>query len=357
MKLSKIIQALEDWAPPQMAVPGDNVGLIVGSQNKEVYKILVVLDLCLKTIKQAIRTKTDLIIAHHTFIREGINKFDLNSWPGQILELLIKHHIAVYVAHTNLDVASGGVNDILAKKLDMVETEVLQPTYIEQLYKLVVFVPSAYLDNVRSAVCAAGAGHIGRYSDCSFSTAGLGTFRPLEGTKPYLGSGGKLECVNEERLETIVPEHKINNVLASLKIVHPYEEIAYDLYPLRNQGIVYGFGRVGKAGARAGVLSSEFIQKVKRDLKPKNLIITGRLKPRIKRAAVGSGSGGNLIGAAVSAGAEVLVIGEAGYHDSLKAAELGLCVIEAGHYETEVIIVPVVKEYLKNKLGKNITVL
>lgn len=330
MQLKNLIRVFNRIAPPQYACNWDKmIGLQLGRKDQEVKKVLITLDISEKIIDKAIKQKIDLIFAHHALYFNEITKLDLNTPLGKKIEKLIKHDISVFIAHTNLDAAPEGVNWQLARQegLDPERCTVLEPTYSEKLFKYVVFVPEEALDKVHLAIAAAGAGNIGNYSDCTFRTQGEGTFRPLAGTNPYIGTLNKLAKVRERKIETIVSEEKLSALLNKVKEVHPYEEIAYDIYPLNNKGKTYGIGLIGKP--------------------IKELTIN---KKKIKKLAVCSGSGGSLIQKAYDKGADCLICGETGYHDKLLAEELGLELITKGHFETENIIVTPLKKQLKQEL-------
>jgi len=269
------------------------------------------------------------------------DNIDTGTPLGQKIRSLIKNDIAVYAAHTNLDAAPRGVNYWLAKKegLDPDKCEVIEPTYTEELCKLAVFVPKTHIEKVREAICEAGpqhltgwgkAGHIGNYSHCTFNIEGIGTFKPLCGADPYIGKKGKLEKVAEVRLETIVPKQILDEVIKAMLQAHPYEEVAYDVYPLLNKGKEYGLGLVGELAPTkvSGLKSSR--------------VIGGK---KVKRLAVCSGGGGKLIEKAYTTGAQAIIMGECSYHDELLAQDLGILLVKKGHFATEnVVIKPLAKE-------------
>ncbi|MDR1997848.1 MAG: Nif3-like dinuclear metal center hexameric protein [Candidatus Margulisbacteria bacterium] len=328
MKLKAVIQVLNRIAPPQYACSWDKqIGLQLGDKHAAIKKILVTLDVTSQIVDKAVRQKADLIVAHHALFFRPLENIDLHQPLGRNIAKLLKNNIAVFVAHTNLDAAPDGVNWALARRsgLEPEQCEALEPTYRERLYKYVVFVPRDNVEAVHAAIAAAGGGHIGRYTDCTFRQEGTGTFRPLAGTQPYIGKQYQLEKVNETRIETIIAEEKFGDLLNAVRVKHPYEEIAYDLYPLKNSGRTYGIGLVGKPDK-----NSQYA--------------------RYKKIAVCSGSGGSLVQKAYDKGAELFIVGEAGYHDQLLAEELGLELKICGHRETEEIIVPVLKQKLKNEL-------
>lgn len=329
MLLKNIIKVFNKIAPPQYACSWDkNNGLQLGRKDQEIKNILVTLDITSKIIDKAIKQKADLIFSHHPLFRNELANIDLTKPLGKAIEQLIKNDISLFIAHTNLDAAPEGVNWELARQegLDPEKCSVLEPTYSEKLFKYVVFVPEEAVEKVHRAIAESGAGHIGNYSDCTYRTQGEGTFRPLAGSNPHIGKQNNLEKVKERRIETIVSEDKISLLLNRVKEVHPYEEIAYDLYPLNNKGKTFGLGLIGKP--------------------LKELKIN---KKKINKLAVCSGSGGSLVQKAYEKGAEAFICGEAGYHDQLLAKELGLELVTKGHFETENIIVPVLKKRFKSE--------
>ncbi|MFC1518062.1 Nif3-like dinuclear metal center hexameric protein, partial [Candidatus Margulisiibacteriota bacterium] len=208
MKISTIISVMNRIAPPELAcVTDQSNGLQIGSQEANVKKVVVTLDITEKAIKKAITEKAQLIIAHHPLFRITPDNIDPSIPLGQKIKAILENNIAIFVAHTNLDAAPQGVNYWLAKRegLDPEKCEIIEPTYVEDLCKLAIFIPKDNVDEVREAISAAGAGHIGKYSHCTFNAEGVGTFKPLTGAEPYVGKKGKLEKVEEIRLETIVP--------------------------------------------------------------------------------------------------------------------------------------------------------
>lgn len=346
VKCQMIMTALEKLAPLRLAEPWDNVGLLIGSPIQEVKNILVALDITEPVIDFANNHMCDMIVTHHPVIFKGITSIRTDKPQGQLLARLLKSNIAIYAAHTNLDVAAGGVNDVLACQLGLQNIKILNVSCTEKLVKLVVFVPDSHVDEVRAAITEAGAGHIGNYSHCSFQTHGVGAFLPLAGTKPFLGKQGQLEYAQEYRLETIMPEEFSRVVIKAMLQVHPYEEVAYDLYPVLNDGAAFGLGRIGQLAASAPLF--DFATQVKQALGLNNVKIAGDRTQMIRKVAVCGGSGASLISKAISAGADVLVTGDVRYHEAQEALALGLAIIEAGHFASEQPVVPVVADYLRH---------
>lgn len=337
VKCQVIMDAMERLAPRCLAEEWDNVGLLVGSPAQTVRKVLICLDVTEKNVGQAVDGGADLIIAHHPFIFKPLKNLRTDLPQGRLLRQLLRYDIAVFAAHTNLDIAGGGVNDVLAGLLGLEEVSTLAETFREELLKLAVFVPAAQADEVQAAIAKAGAGHIGNYSSCCFKTEGKGSFLPLSGTSPFIGRPGRLETVEEVKLETIVPEKLARRVVKAMLAAHPYEEAAYDLYPLKNAGRAQGLGRIGRL--KEAVEAETFAREVKKALAARQVRLVKSGERKIKKAALCSGSGAEFIVKAAYAGADVLVTGDVKYHEAQKAQECGIHLIDAGHFATEMPVV------------------
>ena len=240
--VKSITDIIEDLAPLNYACKWDNVGLQLGYGEDIVNRNLTKLEITDAILNEAIEKEVDMIVALHPLIFSPLKSITKDDIKGKIIYKAIQNNIAVYAAHTNMDIAPGGLNDYIAAQLDMQNTEVLDIAERIPYYKLVVFVPLGHEEKVAEAISAAGAGHIGNYSHCTFRTGGVGTFKPLEGTNPFIGVQGRLEQVEEVRLETIVPEEKLARTTQAMIKSHPYEEVAYDIYPLMNEGRAIGVG-------------------------------------------------------------------------------------------------------------------
>lgn len=347
-KCREIIDIMENLASSKLADDWDNVGLLLGDPEKEVRRILVSLDITPEVVEEAAARGAGLIITHHPLFLRPLKHLRFDQGQGALVRRLVQEDIMVYSAHTNLDYATLGVSYHLAVKLGLEDVEVLVPTYRERYYKLITFVPEEAEAKVREAICEAGAGWIGNYSHCTFRIQGTGTFLPLAGTNPYIGEEGKLEEVKEYRLETIVPQERLPGVLKALLKAHPYEEVAYDIYPLANEGQTQGPGRIGNLSQI--ITLQEFALMVKRELGAEKVTIVGEKERKIKRVAVCGGAGSDVMDQAKKQGADVLVTGDLKYHEAHKALEEGLAVIDAGHFATERVIVPALVEYLQEEL-------
>ena len=293
VKCQNIIDILEQLAPKYLAEEWDNVGLQVGDPRSSIKKVLITLDLTGDVVHEAIEQRVDMIITHHPLIFKPLRNIRWDLDIGSLIKKIIEHGIHVYSVHTNLDKAESGLNDMLAERLSLEDTQVLSPSNEERLYKFVVFVPQGYESNIRDALASQGAGWIGDYSHCTFSTQGIGTFKPLEGTKPFLGEMGKLEYVDELRVETIISSKNLSKTIKAVLRAHPYEEVAYDIYPLENHGQEFGLGRIGMLDQP--LAHYEFLNKIKRDLNIQHLRIAGEPKNLIKKVAICAGSGAEFI--------------------------------------------------------------
>ncbi|MFD2046086.1 Nif3-like dinuclear metal center hexameric protein [Ornithinibacillus salinisoli] len=345
---SDVFKIMEQWAPRSHAYDWDNVGLQIGSHNQPVKKIMVTLDVMESVVDEAIDQQVNLIIAHHPMLFKPIRQLNTDSSIGRTIKKLLENDITVYASHTNLDVAVGGVNDMLSDQLNLGSRKVLVPTYREPLYKIAIYVPHSHKSKVLDALGENGAGHIGNYSHCTFQTEGKGSFKPLDGSQPFIGTTNEIEKVDEVKIETIVQESNLKKVVQAMTNSHPYEEPAYDIFPLENEGEQYGIGRIGELEHAMNV--EAFCNQLKLTLGLKSLRVTGDLSKNVKKVAVLGGSGEKYIHAAKRKGADIFITGDMTFHVAQEAWQLGLVVIDAGHY-----IEKVMKNGTKNYLDKSLT--
>jgi dinuclear metal center YbgI/SA1388 family protein len=348
MRIADIEQIIEAWAPRWTAWERDNVGLQVGDQRRDVSRILVALDITDRVVDEARTKRAGLIVSHHPLLFRPPSSVTASNEIGRIVLKLAESKIAAYAAHTNLDNAKHGVNFVLAKSLGLKNIRFLAPLG-EALAKIVVFVPHDAVDRVADALSSSGAGVIGEYSSCSFRTDGKGTFRGSRTSKPSVGKAGVLEKVDEVRLEMLVPRANIVAAVAALKTVHPYEEIAYDVYPLSNENPNFGMGAVGELAT--GVSLRSFLDRAKKTLSAEALRYSGDPKRTIKRVAVCGGSGSELLSAAIATQADVFITADVRYH-TFHAAEGRIALVDAGHWETEHLILEPLAEYIRREAAK-----
>lgn len=330
-QIRDLLKFIEEIAPPALQEEWDNSGLQVGSTNGRPQRVLLALSPSLSVINEGVEMKAQLLITHHPLIFKPLKSIDASTSEGKAIELALKHQLSIYSCHTNLDKARRGTSRILAERLGVGEIKPLLPE--GELLKLAVFVPREHTQKVLNALAEAGAGHIGNYSHCSFRVAGTGTFLPLGGASPFIGRQGRLEEVQEDRLEMIFPAHLRSRVIENIMESHPYEEVAYDLYPLASGDPSTGLGGVGRL--KEPLSAEAFTEQVKNALNGSGIRISGDRSKTIQRVACVGGSGGKYLPFALKAGADAYVTGDAGYHDGLEAEENGLLLIDAGHFATE----------------------
>ena len=346
----EIIKYLEEWAPKEIAWDKDNVGLQVGDPEFKIKNILLSLDLKEKVIESAIKENCNLIITHHPLLYYPLKNLDFSkSSRAKIIGKLIKNNITLYSAHTNLDFTKHGVSYQLAKRLSLRKIRFLK-NLSENQFKLAVFVPVSHINKVAEAIHQSGGGIIGEYSHCSFRTAGTGTFKGLEQSNPSMGKSGNVEFVEEVRLEVLVNEWKLNQVIRAMKKVHPYEEVAYDVFPLKNDNTNYGIGAIGEL--KDTMDTNDFLCFVSSKLKTSTLHYALSKKKKIKTVAVCGGSCGELVDEAARQNADAFVTADLKYH-TFQDAEGKILLVDAGHYETEVPILDEIKKRLESFLNEN----
>jgi dinuclear metal center YbgI/SA1388 family protein len=348
-RVSDIVAALFELAPKSVAESWDNVGLLVGYGGEEVRRVVVSLDVTDAVLAEAVRRSAQLVVSHHPLFIQPLQCVCEDAVTGRLIAHALRRRVAVCAMHTNLDAAPGGLSDRLAALLGLTDTRPLRPRPPAGHLKLVVFTPPEALDDVRAAMCAAGAGHIGNYADCSFHSPGTGTYRPLEGAQPHAGTVGELATAQELRLEVLVQRGALAAVVAAMSQAHPYEEVAYDIYPLENAPPGAGIGRVGRLARPLSM--AELAARVREALGANQVRAAGDRTRSLQTVAVCPGSGGDLVQDALAAGADALLTGDVKYHHALAAAESGLAVVDAGHGPTERPAVALMVEFLSERFG------
>jgi len=350
VKAKDLTAFLDKMAPPSLAEEWDNVGLLAGTSEKEVKRVLLSLDVTSKVVDEAIEKKADMIIAHHPVIFKGLKRVTENNLHSKLVYRLLKSDITVFAAHTNLDVAANNINLKLAELLGLTDVENLSVYRKDRLFKLAVYTPTDAAEKVRSTMCAAGAGWIGNYSDCTFQTKGTGTFKPLEGTNPYIGSKGELAKVDEVKIETIVPEEILENVIKDMLTVHPYEEVAYDVYSLENSGFEYGLGTVGVL--EKAYEFNDLIDLLKNRLVLKNVRYTNNPPDKVKKIAIFCGSFDEDYSVYVKKhNADALITGDLKHHTAIDLIEDGIFAVDCGHFGTEKVVVDLFAEMLEDNFA------
>lgn len=345
-----IIKAMETIAPAWLAEEWDNAGLQVGQKDRPVRTIWVALDPGPDVVNDACRKDVDLLITHHPLIFQPLRSINLNTPVGSIIQMAIRNHMAIFSAHTNLDNAIDGLNDVLAHRIGLKELKVLVRAGETENYKLVVYVPVAYEQQVLTAIFETKAGEIGPYTCCSFRNKGKGSFKPGSLSKPFDGKIGKITHADEIRIETVVHKSDLNSVVEHIRENHPYETMAYDVYPMLKAEDGHGSGRIGNLGESTELIP--FALSIKEKLGLNSVKVAGKPDLAVNTAAVCTGSGSSLMDAFLSSGAQVFISGDLRYHDAraVEAANFGL--IDIGHFASEHIIVEVLADRLKNVLSE-----
>ena len=331
MKIKEIVSALERFAPLPLQDGFDNAGLQIGLTEAEATGALLCLDVTEAVLDEAIGLGYNLVIAHHPLLFKGCKSITGRDYVERCILKAIKNDIVIYAAHTNMDNAWGGVNFKIAEKLGLKNVRVLEPKE-EALVKLVTYVPVAQAEEVRNALFAAGCGCIGRYDSCSYNVEGSGTFRAQEGTHPYCGAVGELHTEAEVCIETIVPAYRKAEAVRALLKVHPYEEPAFDLYPLQNTWQQAGAGVIGELEKPETEL--EFLKRVKKTFEVECLRHNKLMGREIQTVALCGGAGAFLLPLAIRQRADVFLTGEIKYHEFF-GHEGEILLAETGHYESE----------------------
>ena len=350
MKISKvadIVGIINKIAPVRLAEAWDNPGLQVGDPTGEVTRVMVALDPTPAVIDSALEKSCQLLVTHHPLIFKPLKSISTVTALGTSIQKAIKGGLSIVSLHTNYDIASSGLNDLLAGKIGLSHSVPLKVTFACELVKLVVFVPVGHVEQLRSALFSFTARQ-GNYRDCSFAADGVGTFTPLEGAEPFAGTIGVMATAHEERLELLIERGQLPRAIKALLTAHPYEEPAFDVYPLLNEGEKLGLGRVGRLPEPTTL--AEYADQLKKILSAPTLRYVGDPTAKISKVALCSGSGASLLREAARAGADLLVTGDVKYHEARDAEDLGLALIDAGHFATEIIMVDEITE----RLGREI---
>lgn len=331
--VADLVSALEQLAPPHLAARWDNVGLLLGDRHSEVRRVMTCLTLTPESAAEAVDERADLVVSHHPIFFKPVQRLTAESTEGKLVWSLARSGVAVYSAHTAFDNCTGGINDLIAERLELRDRRPLRSAEAGGQVKIVVFVPNGDLAKVADAMFAAGAGNIGNYQECSFRTPGTGTFFGTEASNPSLGRKGRREEVAELRLEVVCREERLSDVIRAMRRAHSYEEPAHDIYPLHPVKVSTGEGRVGCLPR--SVLLSDLAQMVKSTLGAGAIHRVGDPQRGVERVAIACGAAGEFLGDAVRAGADVFLTGEMRFHDYLSAQAQGIALLLAGHYATE----------------------
>lgn len=331
MLIKDVISEIEKFAPPAYQESYDNSGLLVGNKDEKITGVLLSLDCVEEVIDEAIKLKCNLIIAHHPIIFGGLKRLTGANYVERTVIKAIQNNIAIYACHTNLDNVKDGVNAKIAEKLGLTNLKILSPKK-QLLKKLVTYVPASHHEKVRTSLFEAGAGNIGNYDSCSFNIAGTGTYRGNVNSNPVIGEKGKLSTEPETRIEVIFETVNESKILKNLLANHPYEEVAFDVYPLDNSYQNVGSGMTGEF--EKALSETEFLTLVKKVFHLKVLKHTPLLNRSIKRVAFCGGSGAFLIKSAINSGSDAYISADIKYHEFFDA-DSKILITDTGHFENE----------------------
>ncbi|WP_432412931.1 Nif3-like dinuclear metal center hexameric protein [Rasiella sp. SM2506] len=331
MTVQDVITILNDYAPLHYAEDFDNTGLLVGDATSKVSGVLVTLDTLEAVVDEAIENNCNLIVSFHPIIFSGLKNLTGKTYVERTVQKAIKNDISIFAIHTALDNSWNGVNAKICDVLGLQNRKILVPKS-QTIQKLTTYVPSSNTELVRNALFETGAGTIGNYSHCSFTTEGQGSFKGEDGSTPKVGKIGELHFETESQLSVTFPKHLQANILRTLFNSHPYEEVAYEITTLENSHQQLGMGMIGEI--TEAVSEKEFLSTVKSKFKTGCVKHSALTNKTIKKVAVLGGSGSFAIKAAKAQGADAFVSADFKYHDFFQA-ENQILLCDVGHYESE----------------------
>lgn len=328
MKISYLLQVINNHVPFSTAESWDNVGLIIGDENAKITSILTGLDCTEAVVDEAIELGANTIICHHPLIFKGLKQINEQDGYGAIIRKIIQNNINLIVMHTNLDVYPKGVNAMLAEKIGLQNMRILNPEIINY-YKVQVFIPEANSVDFKRELSKRGLAQEGDYEYCFFQTQGTGQFKPVNGSNPYLGKVNEIESVTEMKLEFMISEHQQQLAIDLINQYHPYETPVYDLIHLTREAN-YGLGMIGQLSQSYNV--ADFMQHVKQHLNMPSVRYTGDDQAQIKTVAIIGGSGIGFEYLAANKGADLFITGDIKHHDALDAKIAGINLLDINHY-------------------------
>lgn len=346
-KIRDLTNYLETIAPLAYQEPYDNSGLIVGDPSSEISGVLISLDCTESVVTEALQHNCNLIVAHHPILFKPINKLTGSNYVERTIIQAIKHDIAIYAIHTNLDNVKNGVNSKLAQNLGLTDCQILRPKS-NTLHKLITFVPVENTQDVLTALGKAGAGQIGNYQDCSFKVEGTGTFRPNSKANPHMGQVDQLEEVLENRVEVVFPGYLSDTIIEALNQAHPYEEVAFYLQPVSNQNHGVGSGMAGYLPQAYN--PSDFLDYLKDKMHLKTIRHTELLADKIHKVAVCGGAGSFLLSQAIAQDCQAFITADFKYHEFFDA-DNRIVIADIGHYESEVFTKDLIFELLQENFS------
>lgn len=346
MDIKELMTKLENWMPKKYFETWDNNGLIIGDESSKINNIMLCMDINDKILDYALEKNVDTIISHHPMIFSSVKQFNLSDSRTKLIFKAYENKLNILSYHTAYDIAEGGTHDYLAQIFELQDIDVLETIYKETYYQIQIYVPSTHEQNILSAIAKNGAGKLGDYDSCSFSFGGIGRFKPLENATPFIGNISEIAEVEEVKIEAIVKETDLNRVILAMKQVHPYEEVAYNVFKLENLATNRGHGRLGFIEP---ITFEQLCHKTKKVLDIEYLKAYGDMSKEIKCIAIAAGSGEDFI-KYLNSKVDVFITGDLKTNKVLELIDKDICVIDAGHYETERPCIENFQMQLKNRL-------
>ncbi len=333
MKIKDFISIIESRIPNNIQERFDNSGIQIGPFDQEIKNPLLSLDISEEVLKKAIEIKSNLIISHHPLIFNAIKSFLTANKKTNIIKQIFQNEITIYACHTPIDKIQDGLNDYFCKLIGLENIEGVNSSGQREIYKIQVFVPETHKDILIDRIAKVGGGWIGNYSECTFSSSGIGTFKPHEGTNPYIGKHNEREYAKETKIETVIPKEQVDLLIREVEKVHPYEEVAMEAFPLYRPVFPHFLCRKGELSRSTSLF--DLIEELKINTQQKSIRYNGNIEKRIKKIAVCTGSGTGLLGNILNEGVDAFITGDCGYHDFQFAEENGITLIEITHNNME----------------------
>ena len=348
MKIKDVTTILERLAPLSYQESYDNSGLIIGDRNDDLKSILITLDCTEEVLDEAIKNKCNLIVAHHPILFKSIKKLNGDNYVQRVIIKAIKNNISIYAIHTNLDNVMDGVNSTIANRLELINCKILQPKY-DILKQLIVYCPESYSKKLKESLFSLGAGAIGDYEQCSFSSKGIGTFFPKKDSKPFIGEFGKVHEAPEDCIEMIFPKNIEGAIIECINKNHPYEEVAYQIFNLDIKYKNVGSGLIGEL--KESIEEKDFLSCLKDKMNTSIIRHTNLRNKKIKKVAVCGGAGSFLLSTAISKNADIFISSDFKYHEFFDA-DNKLVIADIGHFESEQYTKDLIYDFLRKKITK-----
>jgi dinuclear metal center YbgI/SA1388 family protein len=354
LRLSDVTALLDQWYSPSWAEDWDAVGLVCGDPDQPVRRVLLAVDPAPAVVAEALQVEADLVVCHHPLLLRPVHGVAATTPKGRVVHDLVRAGTALFTAHTNADVPADGVNDALARAVGIVDPRVVidaSDVAEDARDKLVTFVPQEHAEAVRTAITAVGAGCIGDYDSCTFTSVGEGRFRPLAGSNPVIGRVGELEVVPESRVEAVFPRRLRREVVEAMTAAHPYEEVAYDVLELAavpgDRNTSRGHGRIGRLAAPTTLRGLADNVAAALPTTAHGVRVAGDPDRRVETVVVGSGSGDFMLDAVLATEADVYLTSDLRHHRAAEFLEHGgPALVDVAHWAAEWTWLPVVERKL-----------